>query len=312
MGNIQPIGFPGIPAGWESEAVSFSSPDGLHLFCAVHRNSKKPGPRALVIIHGHGEHGGRYAHFPHYLSNTVDAIYCPDLRGHGRSEGLRGDVERFDQLAEDAAAVIREIEAQIRKRHGKAEIHLLGHSLGGHIALRTLFLNTDLPIASASVSAPFLGVKQKVPVAKKIAAHALSRIWGTLQLGTGIDVNGISRDPEVIAAYKRDRLVHDKMTPRFYTAMTEAWADTLEREGGISVPLQFLVPLADPIVDPEKSMALFERLVIHDKRIRTYEDFRHEPFNEIGKEGPFEDLKGWIASHSVISAADSAASQEKS
>jgi alpha-beta hydrolase superfamily lysophospholipase len=244
-----------------------------------------------------GEHGGRYFHVPHYLQDVVDAVYCLDLRGHGRSEGLRGHVERFDCLADDVAHAVRRFEEQLRKRFGRAELHLLGHSLGGHLVLRTLFLHPDLPLLSATASAPFLGIKAKVPAVKKLAAHALSRVWGSLQLSTGIDVSGLSRDKGVCDAYLEDRLVHDKMTPQFFTGMQAAFSDTLGREDGIRVPLQILVPLQDPIVDPEKSLAFFRGLKHRDKQLKTYPGFYHEPLNELGKEQVFADLADWIRAH---------------
>jgi alpha-beta hydrolase superfamily lysophospholipase len=263
-----------------------------------HHHEKWTGHRALLVLHGHGEHGGRYFHFPHFVHTAVDLVQTVDHRGHGRSEGLRGHIEKFDHFAEDAALAIHRLDGQLKARFGKSEIHLLGHSLGGHVALRTLFLNKDLPLASATVSAPFLAIKVKVPVAKKFAAHALSRIWGSIQMGTGLDPSEISHDKEVVTAYVSDRLVHDKMTPSFFTSMLDAMGDTLKRDSGIEYPLQVLVPLQDRIVDSDVSLDFFRRLKHRDKRLKTYSGFYHEPFNELGKEQAFEDLVSWISSHS--------------
>jgi alpha-beta hydrolase superfamily lysophospholipase len=301
LGLIQPQGFPGLPEDWSSEWETFRSADEqLALFGVLHSKAKSSSApaRALIVIHGHGEHGGRYLHVPHFVREDVSHVYCLDLRGHGRSEGLRGDIERFDLFAEDVAHAIRRLHDRLEKKRPGTELHLLGHSLGGHISLRALFLHPKLPIRSASISAPFLGVKQRVPLAKRLGARVLSHVYGTLQLKTELDPAMVSHDPAVVEAYKADRLCHDKMTPRFYTGMVEAWNDTMRRESGMEYPVQFLIPMADEIVDAAKSVKFFQNLKHRDKRLKQYAGFFHEPFNEIGKEQVFGDLLEWIRDHS--------------
>lgn len=296
---IQPTGFPPLPQGWVSEWETLEV-EGSKLFSVLHHAEPMGNGRVLVIAHGHGEHGGRYLHVPHYLKSVVSAVSITDHRGHGRSEGLRGHAETFDQYAVDFAAAIRRTESIVRERVGKCELHILGHSLGGHIALRTLFLFPDLKIASATISAPFLAVYGKVPAIKSLASRALSRIWGDLEIATGLDAGRVSHDPEVVSAYQKDRLVHDKITPRIWENMKLTWRDTLSRTGGIDVPTQFLIPLADEIVDSEVSLAFAERLDIPSKRICRYEGFFHESLNEVGKDKAFEDIAAWIQEHSRL------------
>src|SRR5262249_38513348 len=117
QGNLQPKGFPSLPEGFISETETFAGADPtLQLFGVLHRpahaqpESKKRPHRLVVVIHGYGEHGGRYLHLPHFLKQTYDSFYCLDLRGHGRSEGLRGHVERFDHYVADVALTIRRLE----------------------------------------------------------------------------------------------------------------------------------------------------------------------------------------------------------
>jgi alpha-beta hydrolase superfamily lysophospholipase len=301
---VRPRNHPDLPSDWTSEWETFRSSDPkVQLFSVTHHKEPWKAKRILVVLHGLGEHGGRYLHVPHYVQSAVDSVYCLDLCGHGRSEGLRGHVERFDVFAEDLALSVRRLDEQLKKRFGYSEIHLLGHSLGGHIGLRALFLFPDLPIHSATISAPFLGIRAKVPFAKKFAAVTLSKIWRTLQLNTELDVNALSHDNEVCEAYLADRLVHSKMTPRFFTELQNAMADTLKRDVGITHPLQFIVPLQDELVDTEKSLEFFKRLKHRDKRLKTYPVFKHEPMNEIGKEQAFEDIVSWIESHTPVAKA---------
>lgn len=266
----------------------------MQLFGLIQHREPWKSPRALIVLHGMGEHCGRYFQLPKYLGEEVDAVFAYDHRGHGRSEGLRGHVERFDELVDDAALAIRRLDERLKTRFGQSEIHLLGHSLGGHVALRTLLEHPDLPIRSAIVSAPFLGVKARVPFSKRLAAGVLSKVWGSLQISTELDAAGLSRDPEVVRAYRDDRLVHDKMTPRFYEEMKAAMADTLSRRSGIPVPILFLVPLEDQIVDSQITLEYYRELKHRDKLLKTYPGFYHEPMNDVGREQVFQDIAEFI------------------
>jgi alpha-beta hydrolase superfamily lysophospholipase len=299
QGSVQPKNFPDLPADWVSEWETFPSSDGkLQLYSVTHHAKEWKGHRVLVVLHGLGEHGGRYLHCPHFVKSAVDAVFCLDHRGHGRSEGLRGHVDQFDLYVDDVALAIARLEEQLQKRFGASEIHLLGHSMGGLIALRTLFKH-HLPIASATISAPLLGIKVHTPLVKKCLGIALSRIWGSLHMATELDASTLSHDQDVVKAYLSDRLVHNKVTPRFFTELQQAMADTLKRESGMNYPVQMMIPLQDQIVDPDAGLQFFRALKLRDKLLKTYPDFFHESLNEIGKEQVFEDLVSWIKNHSA-------------
>jgi alpha-beta hydrolase superfamily lysophospholipase len=292
VGVRQPQGFPGLPAGWQTEWESFVAADEkTKLFAVLHR--KRPPAaiqRLLIVCHGFGEHSGRYLHFPHYLHDSIDALYVYDQRGHGRSDGARGDSERFDDLVDDLALVIR----RVHQKFPQAELHLLGHSMGGHVAFRLGFLHPGLPLRTFQVSAPYLGLFTEPALALRAVASLLSRTWGTLSLATDVDPVVVSRDPAVIENYGTDRLNHSRMTPRFYRSMVAAQKDTLRRTKDFAYPLALHIPLADRLVSATLSRTFYEALEREGKRIFEYPDFRHEPMNEIGKEKFFERLGGVI------------------
>ncbi|MGE0614711.1 MAG: alpha/beta fold hydrolase [Bacteriovoracia bacterium] len=318
MGNLQPKGFPGLPPDWTTEVETISGFDagggGVKLFLAHHHRQAWNGSEALLVIHGQGEHFGRYLHFPHFLDarlgETLGSIHGFDLRGHGRSGGGRGHVEDFDHYVADAAIVARLLVERLEKKFGQVRLHLLGHSMGGLTALRLLMFNPDLPIKSATISSPLLGLKVKVPLPKLVAAKVLAKVWGSIQMPTGLDVTKIGHDPCVQEAYAKDRLVHDKATPRFFMQMQAALRDMFAGEKEIRVPIQFLVSMDDEIVDPNATIDFFQKLKAKTKELKTYPGFRHEPFNEgagvtgakvpegVDKARAFDDLAGWIRRYS--------------
>ena len=299
QGVIQPKGFPGLPEGWRSETETILSADGnKKLFLFKWSQDAISSPATLLIIHGMGEHSGRYIHVPHYVQNQIGTVFALDLRGHGRSEGIRGHVDRFDEFADDVEGVIRKIETDSVKKWGRSEIHLLGHSMGGLVVLRTLLKRSQLPLKSVIVSAPLLGVKVPLGVAKRAAAHLLSHVYSTIQLDSEVNPKVLSHDPSVGEAYLADRLVHSKGTPKMYTEMLKAIDATLKDASGFEFPLMAILPGQDQVVDTEVSKVYFEGLQNTKKTIKIYNDFYHESFNELGKEKAFEDLCEFIKEQS--------------
>ena len=244
---------------------------------------------ALVLIHGLGEHLGRYLHFLNYLDASVGGVFSWDHLGHGRSLGKRGS-GTFEHHVEVTASCIREFHAFLNRKWGSCRLHIVGQSMGGLIALR---LPRDLPIASMTVSAPFLGLKETPSFWKKSLGYALSWIAPGISLKSELDPAKLSHDVEVVEAYRKDPWVHTSITPRLFFSMLEG-IDLAFQNTGYPFPVQMLVPLEDAIVDPSCSLRFFEMLQAPSKRLRTYPHFYHEPFQELGKQQVFEDLNTWI------------------
>jgi acylglycerol lipase len=294
-GVKQPQGYPGLPDSWETHSETRLAADEMtKLFTLVHQKKGVEVKRVLLVVHGFGEHTGRYLHFPHFLDSVksgIDAVFGYDLRGHGRSEGLRGDAESFDVLADDLDGMVRFVEGKFPE----AEIHLLGHSLGGLVALRFGFLHPGLPLKTFQVSAPYLALYKEPNIALRAVAGILAKLWSTLSLSTDVDAALVSRDDRVIENYAEDRLNHSRMTPRFYAAIVGAQKDTLKRKDGLAYRLNVHLPLADRLVDPAVTRAFYDALENPGKRLFEYPDFRHEPMNDIGKELFFENLGKVVA-----------------
>ena len=294
-------GFPGLPGDWEASSGNLENATRTgNLFTLFLRKKAVTSRRALIVVHGQGEHCGRYLHLPKFLDPAITDVCLFDLRGHGRSEGLRGHVEKFDEYTEDLAVFIAFAREKLSAQYGAApEMHLFGHSMGGLITLRLLITRPEIHFPSSAITAPLLGLKMPVPGYKKALGYALSSVWGSLQLGSALDYALLSHDVNVQKAYANDLLVHDKATPRFFTEFQKAMADTLKHIKGFETPLLFMIPMQDGIVDAEVAVDYAKAIQDKKKDLITYPEFRHEVLNETGKEQAFEDLKKWILSHST-------------
>lgn len=289
--NIQPKGFPPIPEQWSFRWKMIpASSKGMELYQSSCTKSDHP-QKACVVIHGQGEHSGRYLHFPHYLMQSVDAIYYIDLRGHGRSEGTRGHIDSFKEFTDDVSLWIKN---SIKAK----ELHLFAHSMGGLIGLDLLFSHPEISFSSATISAPLLDFKIKFPLVKVLGASLLSRAWANLQMDTGLNLDLLSHDPEVKIAVEKDGLCHSKGTPRLYTELKAAMERVRNLDKKIKTPLMMVVPMEDQIVSPQATLEFYERLKQENKSCVQFENFYHESFNELEKEKAFKELNQWIYKNS--------------
>lgn len=272
------------PAGVSSE---FLAADGLRLHALAWTADQ---PRAAVFLsHGLGEHAGRYAGLARDFTRRGISLYVLDHRGHGKSGGPRAYVQRFDRLVADFEDFRRRV---VRDAPG-LPLFLYGHSLGGLIALRWLQTHADVKLAGAVLSAPLLQVKVQAPRWKLALAGPLSRLLPALPMKNEIDPAELTHDPAHVRAYREDPLVSNRITPRLFTEMVGAMAQAQAEGGRITVPLLFLVPGEDGIVQEEATLR-FAADLRGDVTVRRYPGFRHEPHNEIERDKPVGDVLEWM------------------
>lgn len=214
--------------------------DGARLF--VREFGAIDAERTVVLVHGYGEHGGRYTHSLGPLLQRGFRVLVPDVRGHGRSDGQRGHVLRFSSYLDDLAAVLREV------RTPAPATALLGHSHGGLIVLRAL-LEGRTHAACVAVSSPLLGIAVQPPAWKETAGRLLSRALPKVSLPTEIEAEWVSHDPQVVAAYTSDPLNHHVVNARWYTEALAAMAFCFERAADRSVPVLVRQAGDDKLVD---------------------------------------------------------------
>lgn len=295
--------FPELPSDWILESDHFaSSKDSTGLFLNLWRKRTPKHRRALFIVHGFGEHGGRYEHAAHFLDSTVDFIGAVDYRGHGRSQGLRGHTSQFQNYVDDVRSGLIRFKSRLEQWTPHFEIHLLGHSMGGLISFLLGQQDDSLPLRSMSLSTPLLKLKMPVPPVKEFAARLIRPILGSIQMTNEIDSAWLTHDTELNSFYRADQLNHNKVTPQCFLEMNEAMEKASCYSGEFPYPVQFQIPTDDAINDPAHAQQVFAQLKLRsgvDKQLATYAGFFHESYNEIGKEKPFGDLERWILKHSL-------------
>jgi alpha-beta hydrolase superfamily lysophospholipase len=269
---------------------TFKGSDGVELY--YQRWRPEGIPRAsLAVIHGFGEHSGRYGNVVDWFVPRGYAIYALDQRGYGRSPGGRGHVNAFSEYRQDVAAFLD----LVRNAEAGRPLFLLGHSLGGLIAL-DYSLHDPSGLDGVIASGPSLGAAPVSPFLL-LLSKALSRLWPSLTLETGLEVAALSRDQAVVDAYVSDPLVHNLGTPRLGTEMAKAAERAQGHAADLALPCLILHGGADRLCDPKDSRAFFDKVTFADKQRHEYEGYYHEIFNDVDKEVVFADIEAWLDDH---------------
>ena len=269
------------------------APDGCKIFLRMH-NADNERAR-LVLAHGLGEHSGRYQNLVDPLLSSGISFWAPDHRGHGQSDGQRGHITAFDQYINDL------LETMNRAREtlpASSPLFLMGHSMGGLIALR--FAQQFPQLASGVVvSSPALGLTVKVPAIKGLLGKVMSSLWPGLSLGNELDATKISHDPQVITAYMDDPLVHDRVSARWFTEFLNAMAKAHQQAGALVAPLLMQLAGDDHLTDSNAARAFFDGLALEDKTLHWYDNLYHEIYNEpLDQRSPIIDtLINWLDTH---------------
>lgn len=260
--------------------------DGARL--ALRREPAQASRRAaLILLHGFGDHSGRYAHVAAWLAQRGIAVYALDQRGHGHSPGTRGHIARFAQYLSDVVALRKLVAAE-----APGPQLMLGHSFGGLVTLR--FLETaPAGIAGAIVSSPFLAVEMRVPRWKTTLGSLLADILPALPIPTGMNLGDLCTDPSVVAATQADPLYHLVMTPRAWREITAGQRHLAAEKDRIAVPLFFGLAGNDRIVSRLTSQR-FAGSLAGDVTVRVYDGLFHEILNEPRQGEVFADLEPWL------------------
>ena len=230
----------------------------------------------LVIVHGFGEHSGRYVPFADTLAGQGICVAAPDLWGHGRSGGSRGDVGSVSQCVTSLQAMTQQV---LLPESGQMTYGVFGHSFGGLVAIQWA-MHQSRPLQRVVVQSPLLEVGFPIPRWKKIAASLFARCWPTATLATGLDVRDLSHDPRVVQAYQTDPLVHSAMSARTYQSILQSRDDALRRAETIRVPVLLLYGTEDRMISVGAAQRWFDRLRCEKRCVAfpgCFHELHHEP-----------------------------------
>jgi alpha-beta hydrolase superfamily lysophospholipase len=215
-------------------------------------------------------------------------VHAYDQQGHGRSEGPRAHVRRFGDLLDDLGALL----ALVRAEHAGLPLFLLGHSMGGLVV--TAFLRERAPDVSGAVTTgAALAVSERLSAARIASARLLAWIAPRLSFDAGLDPEGISRDPEVVRAYREDPLVGRRITAALASELHAALRRTAAGAADVRVPVLLLHGEEDPLC-PVRGSADFQARLRVPSQLRTYPRLRHEILNEPERAAVLEDAFEWI------------------
>lgn len=251
---------------------------------------QSPGENAkavIILIHGIGEHVQRYNYWADLFKKEGIGFAGVDLPGHGRSEGKRGHIKNYSQLAE----MIDILLTSCRKTFPGVPVFLYGHSLGGGILLDYI-LKKNPKIKGAIASAPLLRLGFEPPKSKLILASVMRYLLPGLIQSTGLNTAYLSHDLNVVEKYKTDPLVHDKISVSLFQGSMEAASYSLLHAVELKVPTLIIHGSDDMLTSPEGSKEFAGKTKMAELKI--WEGGYHELHNEPFKEEVFRYIINWI------------------
>lgn len=246
----------------------------------------------LLVIHGLAEHSGRYLNLVNYFVPRGYAVCTYDLRGHGKSEGRRGYVERFSYYLDDTKTFIE----SVCRNHENTKMFMVGHSMGGTIAV-AYAIEHQYELDGLITSGALLKVGSSVTKVAMLMAKILSFLLPTMGVSV-LDASTICTDRTVVDAYVNDPLVfRGKVSARLGAELLGTIQKLPSRLHVLSQPILIMHGAADRLCDPESSKRLYELAGSGDKVLKFYEGFYHEIFNEPLRDQVFSDMEGWLNRH---------------
>lgn len=272
----------------QTRDLTFTNADGLK----IHALAFGPdAPRAvIVLVHGYGEHHGRYSHVITALNDAGYAVYTLDHRGHGRSEGLRAHFDSFDQPIVDLKRIVERARADYPAR----KLFMLGHSMGALITLAFCIRHPE-GLSGAIVSGSPVLADANVSKALVIAGKLLSRLIPKVALMPLVPLTMLSRDPAVIRAFEADPLTYKgNLRVRLGTELNNTAGFVRRNIHRLALPLLILHGESDRLVNPIGSQYLYDHAPAADKTYKTYPGLYHEILNEPEREQVLADILAWL------------------
>ena len=264
-----------------------TAPDGASL--ALHEWMPDGSRRGTVVIaHGLGEHAGRYDPLARELGLAGWAVRATDHRGHGKSHGARGAIPTSDAIRDDILWSLR-----LARQANSGPLVLLGHSMGGAFAAAAIAHD---PTAADALILSSPALLADLSVVQRLLVTTMRRIAPNVVVGNGVNADFISHDREVVAAYKADPLVHDRVSPRLAHAIMTAGVTVRAAAPRWSTPTLLLYAGADRLVNPRGSQEFASAAPPSVVTTRRFDTLYHEIFNELDRVQPVAAMLEWLRS----------------
>lgn len=269
-----------------SETEFFLSKDGIRLY--YHHWACENTKKVLCIVHGHGEHGGRYEHVARFFNQHDIAVLAMDLRGHGISQGKKGHAKSHETLLDD----IEEFLKTARAEYTEIPMVLMGHSMGGNlVANYVLKMNTN-ELGGFILSSPWLGLAFEPPKWKVDMARIVAGVWPGLTQKTNLNTQHISRDKNEVTKYENDPLIHDIISAALFFNTVKTSEECIQRADEVKLNGLIFHGTGDQITNWKAS----ETYASKNPRFefKALPDMYHETLNDVDRENVMKMMHGWI------------------
>ena len=245
---------------------------------------KQKAKKCILIIHGLGEHSGRYEDFGLRLIKKKIGIYSFDLPGHGNSDGKKGHIKKFSEFINATEQAL----IHIRRNNLECPIVLFGHSLGGLIALNFLIDRESKEVESAIISSPWIKLAIEVPKYLLNIQRVFKNILPSLTLNNRINPLDLSKDQKIINEYINDKNVHDRISLKLYSEVMDSIELVKEKSDKIKIETLIYHGKNDRLISYRGSKEINRK--INNSEINILNNVYHEPHNDIEKDLVFNKI----------------------
>jgi alpha-beta hydrolase superfamily lysophospholipase len=245
----------------------------------------------VCVVHGMGEHCGRYEFVGKYLCDNGIAVIANDNRGHGKSEGKRGHTPSYELLLQN----VHNLTQKAKELFPECPLILYGHSMGANLILN--YAMRKKPVLNGVIaSSPWLRLAFEPPAIKVALARIMKNIYPAFSQSTELDTKAISRIPEEVKKYEEDPLVHDRITAMMFSSLYDAGLWALQHPQEMELPLLIFHGSGDRLTSHEATKE-FAGKVKGDVTFRLFEGGYHELHNDLNREGVLALIEGWAKEH---------------
>jgi len=269
---------------------NWKTSDGLQTYSKGWAPKGKP-KATICLVHGHGEHIGRYEHVAAAVTEKGYAMLGFDLRGHGKSAGPRGHTPSYEALMDDITAFLGQIEG----RYPDLPRFLYGHSLGGNLVLNYA-LRRKPALRGVIANGSWLKLAFEPPASKVSLGKMMNNILPGFTQSSGLETAALSHDPAVVEAYENDPLVHDKISARLFVSTYDSGLWALEHAAEFPLPLLLMHGTADRLTSAEASRQ-FAEAGGKQVTLKLWDGWYHEVHNEPEKAEVFKLMTDWLDKH---------------